>query len=62
MPVITLEGPYIADMEKKRLLVEKITRSAAEAYDLPEDKMIVLLKENNPANVAVGGTLLLDRQ
>jgi len=62
MPIITLEGPPIAKSEVRRALVEELTESAAKAYGLPKEKIIVLIRENSPEQVAVGGVLLADRQ
>lgn len=61
MPNITVEGPPVADLDKKRKFVDKLTTAAAEAYELPKQAIVVLLKENRPENVAVGGELLIDR-
>ena len=61
MPVITIEGPPIADMAKRRELAENLTRSAAEAYAMPKEKIIILIRENRPDQVAVGGELISDR-
>jgi 4-oxalocrotonate tautomerase len=61
MPNITLEGPPIADLDKKRALVEQVTIAATQAYGLPAETIVVILKENRPENVAVGGILISDR-
>lgn len=62
MPIINIEGPPIASLEVRRRLVAELTAAAAEAYALPEEKIIVMIRENNPEQVAVGGTLLADRR
>ena len=62
MPVITMEGPPVADLEKKRQMTRAITRAAAELYGLPEATIIILYKENTPENVSVGGELIIDRR
>jgi len=61
MPTITVEGPHIKDLDKKRKLVKELTESASEAYGLTKEKIIVLIKENPPENVGVGGQLLIDK-
>lgn len=61
MPNITLEGPAITDLNKKRVLVQQVTALATEAYGLPPETIVVVIKENGPENVAVGGILALDR-
>jgi len=62
MPNITIEGPQIKDMEKKRELVREMTNVAAGAFGLPKETIIIVIKENPPENVAIGGTLLIDRK
>lgn len=61
MPIITIDGPKIADLDKKRELVTAVTEAAVKAFDLPTQAFVVQLKENAPENVAVGGVLLIDR-
>jgi 4-oxalocrotonate tautomerase len=42
--------------------VKKLTEVASEYYQLPEEKMVILIKENSPENVGIGGQLLLDKK
>ena len=60
MPTITVEGPIIADLEKKRILVKKITEAAFEAYEVEKSHITVTIKGFSPDNVGVGGMLLSD--
>ena len=60
MPIITIEGPPIADMNIRRTLTKNLTLAAAEAYGMPKEKIIVLIRENNADQVAVGGELISD--
>ncbi len=62
MPNITIEGPKIKDIDTKRTLVKELTDAAAKAYGLPAKIMVVLIKENSPENVSVGGQLISDRE
>lgn len=62
MPIINLDGPPIADLNLRRTLVKELTAAAARAYAMPEEKIIVLIRENTPEQVAVGGTLIADRR
>ena len=62
MPIIGVEGPPITDLEKKRAFVTALTDAAELAFGLPRDAYVVLLKENRPDNIAVGGELIADRQ
>ena len=62
MPVINIDGPAIKDIEKKRTLVKELTDTAVKAYGLPRGSIIVLVKENSPENVGVGGELVSDRK
>jgi 4-oxalocrotonate tautomerase len=62
MPTITVEGPPIPDLAKKRELVRTMTDAAARVYGLPAQVMVVMIRENPPENVGVGGELLVDRK
>ena len=62
MPNICIEGPIIKDLEKKRVLVEELTNAAVRAYGLSREAIVVLIKENPPENVGVGGKLIIDRR
>ena len=61
MPVITVEGPRIPDLEKKRQLVQEFTEAAVEAFGLGKDAIIVILHETSPECVATGVELICDR-
>ncbi len=61
MPLITVEGPRL-DIEKKRVFVDALAEAGAQAYGFDKDGMIVLIRENAPENVAIGGTLISDRK
>ena len=61
MPIITVDGPPVTDVGKKRELVRALTDAVERAFGLPRDAYVVLLKENRPENVAVGGELISDR-
>ena len=60
MPLITIEGPVIKDTETKRQLVKDITETVADSYEFPKETIVVLIKENSPENVGVGGQLVID--
>ncbi len=60
MPIITLEGPRIADLDRRRALIRELTDAAVKAYGMPQEKIIVLLHENSREQVGVGGELLSD--
>jgi 4-oxalocrotonate tautomerase len=62
MPIITVDGPRIEDGHVKRELVQALTEAAEKAFGMPRQAIVVLLKENRPDNVAVGGELVSDRQ
>jgi len=61
MPNITVSGPAIIDLDKKRELASAITDAAVKAYGLPKETIVVVIKENSPENVSVGGQLIIDR-
>ena len=60
MPIAMVEGPRIEDVETKRVLVKEITDALEKAYKIPRDAYVVLIKENSPENVGVGGKLIID--
>ncbi|RKY04878.1 4-oxalocrotonate tautomerase [Candidatus Poribacteria bacterium] len=60
MPLIIVEGPKI-ESERKRELAKKLTDVASEVYGIDREHIIVLIKENPPENVGVGGQLIADR-
>lgn len=62
MPTANLSGPKIEDIEIKRKLVKEITDAMEKAYKIPREAYIVVIKENPPENVGVGGELLIDRR
>ncbi len=61
MPTVTIEGPPLKNVDTKRILTKEITESTAKAYQLTEDVIVVVIKENLPENVSVGGQLIMDR-
>ncbi|MFQ6051287.1 MAG: 4-oxalocrotonate tautomerase DmpI [Candidatus Hydrothermarchaeota archaeon] len=61
MPNIIVEGPPL-DVESKRKLVEEFTEVAAKVYKMQKEVFLVLIKENPPENVGIGGKLIIDRE
>lgn len=59
MPSITVDLVKMSK-EKKAQLVKEVTESTARITGLPEQAIIVFIKENEPENVGVGGVLLSD--
>jgi len=62
VPTAVLDGPPIEDLDIKRVLVKEITDALEKAYKLPRNVFTVLIKENAPNNVGVGGELIIDRR
>jgi len=62
MPNISIEGPIIGNVDKKRILVQEVTDATTKAYGLPRETIVVIIKENSPENVGVGGKLNIDRK
>ena len=60
MPVITVEGPGIPDLDKKRRLVQEFTETASKVFGLGKESIIVILHETSPECVATGGELICD--
>ena len=61
MPNVTIEGPKIEEVEVKRELVKEITDALEKAYKIPREAYVIVIKENAPENVGVGGKLIIDR-
>jgi 4-oxalocrotonate tautomerase len=61
MPVITFDGGKL-DKAQKAELAKVFTENAARVTNIPVTAFVVFFKENDPENVAVGGTLLADRR
>ena len=62
MPLITVEGPVLTSREKKRQLIITLTAAATQIYELPREAFTVLIKENPPENVGLGGKLLIEME
>ncbi|MHC4510343.1 MAG: tautomerase family protein [Planctomycetota bacterium] len=61
MPTLTVEGPGIEELDEKRQLVKDVTEAATTAFGLSEEVIVVVIKENAPDNICVGGQLIIDR-
>jgi 4-oxalocrotonate tautomerase len=61
MPNVYVEGPPITDEQKREMSIE-MTDTAARVYGLPKQAMIVVIKENPPENVCVGGRMVCDER
>uniref|UniRef100_A9AB31 4-oxalocrotonate tautomerase n=1 Tax=Methanococcus maripaludis (strain C6 / ATCC BAA-1332) TaxID=444158 RepID=A9AB31_METM6 len=57
MPVITIEAGSTSK-EQKEKLIKEFTKSASEIIGIPEEKFVVLIKENSDENIGVGGISL----
>ncbi|URZ06869.1 4-oxalocrotonate tautomerase DmpI [Clostridium felsineum] len=57
MPVITVEAG-ILNKEQKCTLVKDLTKTASHIMNVPEQAIIVLLKENDMNNISFGGKLM----
>ena len=61
VPIITVEGPPVDDIEEKRKLVRELTDAALGVFEVPPSSIVVLLKPNSSDNVACAGELISDR-
>lgn len=61
MPVITLEAGKL-NKEQKSQIVKEFTATASKIMNVPEQAIIMLIKENDMDNIGFGGKLLSDRQ
>ena len=59
MPNVEVSGPPLDD-EKKREMALEMTECAARGYGLPKQAIVVVITENPPQNVCVGGRMVCD--
>jgi len=55
MPVVTIEAPLGLRLDKKKMMVEKITGAIDEAYEIGDT--LIFIHEDVPENVGMNGTL-----
>lgn len=60
MPVISISGPKLS-AEQKRELISDFTGVASRVMGIPKESFVVLIQENPPENVGVGGVPLTER-
>lgn len=60
MPCIIITGPKIGEVEKKRVLTDRMAQMAAVNYNVPKDEVGVFIVELPNENVAPGGVLVSD--
>jgi len=61
MPHIVLDGPKLTK-DQKRAIVESFTQAASDITKIPKEAFVVMIKENEPDNIGVGGKLLSERE
>lgn len=59
MPIITVRIAKGRSVEKKRSLVEALTRAAAPILDVPPERIVGIIDESDDENWAIGGVLAL---
>jgi 4-oxalocrotonate tautomerase len=60
MPVIKVEIAK-ATKEKKKEMIEKLTKTMSEITNIPEQAFTVYIDEHDPDNIGVGGVPLSER-
>jgi 4-oxalocrotonate tautomerase len=60
MPHIVVNGPPLADLNKRRVLVKGITDVIQNVYEVPRQAIVIVIREDSPSNVSSGGVLLSD--
>ena len=58
---ITAERPRVTDLDGKRRLARGFTEAASEAFGLPKESIVLIVRETSPEGVASGGELICDR-
>jgi 4-oxalocrotonate tautomerase len=59
MPNVYIEGPPV-NAEQKREMALEMTETAARVYGVPKQAIVVVVRENPPENVCVGGRMVCD--
>lgn len=62
MPVVTIAGNEKISIGKKREMVKNVSKTIAEAYDLPIEAITILVQAYPADNVGVAGELLSERE
>ncbi|MEW6524185.1 MAG: 4-oxalocrotonate tautomerase DmpI [Bacillota bacterium] len=60
MPHIVFDGPKLS-REQKAELVRRFTEISSAVTGIAAQAFVVVIKENSPENVGVGGQLVADR-
>jgi 4-oxalocrotonate tautomerase len=60
MPILQFDGPLLSP-EKKEELIKSLTKTSAEILELPEQAFSIIIRENDPKNIGVGGEVLAKR-
>lgn len=55
MPVVTVEASKKLTKECKKDLIEKVSQTVADEYGLPVQTISMIIIENTPDNIGVGG-------
>jgi 4-oxalocrotonate tautomerase len=61
MPVIQVNMFKQPDIDKKRQLVSRLADLMVELYNVPREAVTVMIKEDEPENVGIGGELAVDK-
>lgn len=61
MPFLSFDGPNNLSKETKKRLIKELTITASQILNIPPQSFMVVLKENNPDNIGVGGVPLSEK-
>ena len=59
MPTIQFDGPELT-RDKKQELVIKLTQATKEVLSIPEEHIMMIIRENSTDNIGTHGKLLTD--
>ncbi|RAP46193.1 MAG: 4-oxalocrotonate tautomerase [Methanosphaera sp. rholeuAM6] len=60
MPIIKVEASKSLSKEEKKKLIEDSSQIVAEAFELPVQTITMIIYENCPENIGVGGKPVSD--
>ncbi|MDL2247007.1 tautomerase family protein [Methanobrevibacter sp. OttesenSCG-928-K11] len=61
MPVITIAGNDGISKNNKEKMVKEVTKIVADAYDLPESAITILIQGYSTEDIGVSGKLLSEK-
>ena len=62
MPIVNINLKSGRSLDKKRMLVEEVTKAICKSLDVSPNKVHIILSEMAPENYSLSGVLTIDQQ